>query len=211
MKTSALLCVALMLLAFPSYNPKISERATAAQPTSDISITLIPNAGTYDLAKVPLGVVNFTATIRNGSLKTITIAHPSICFPAEFNLGNARHFKDNHGKSEILLEITRPNGIKVTLRDGWIHFFDPNSASLITIPPGGKGSFLVGWFFQNARGRWENDDEAWTVFLDKGTYQVRILFRNIFPKAYNHAANEPEFVNVWTGEMQSEKAVVEIR
>jgi hypothetical protein len=163
--------------------------------------------------KVPQGVVAFLATIRNERPETITIAHPSTCSPAEIKVGGTRYFKDNHGKSELLLEITKPNGRKVTLRDGWMYGFDPNNVYLLTIPPGGTGNFSLGWFFQNARGRWENDGEAATVFLQKGTYKVRIIFRNVFPKAsvYNTAANKPESVNVWMGEMQSEEVIIEIR
>lgn len=85
--------------------------------------------------------------------------------------------------------------------------------TLLTIPPGGTESFSVGWFFQNARGRWENDTEAWMVFLEKGTYKIRIIFRNVFPKAavYNTSADKHESVSVWTGEMLSREIAVEIK
>jgi hypothetical protein len=71
----------------------------------------------------------------------------------------------------------------------------------------------LGWFFQNARGRWENDAEAAAAFLDKGKYKVTIIFRNALPFAYlnNADTNKPELVKVWTGEMQSEEVAVEIK
>jgi len=163
--------------------------------------------------EVPQGVVAFSARIKNERLETITIAHPSTCSPPAIEAGDARHFADNHGKSELLLEITKPNGSKVALRDGWMYGFDPNNVYMLTIPPDGTESFSLGWFFHNARGRWENDREAATVFLEKGTYKVRIIFRNACPKAsvYNADTNALESVNVWMGEMHSEEVVIEIR
>jgi hypothetical protein len=204
--------VGLILLVLSGCSDKKIDSRPTVQPTEGISITLTPNASAYDLMKVPQGVVRFSATINNDSRATIIIAHPSICFPVDVKAGEGLHIKDRHGKSELLLEITKPNATKVILRDG-SHGFDPNLVYLFTIPPGGKESFSLGWFFQNARGRWENDTEAWMVFLEKGTYKIRIIFRNVFPKAavYNTAANKPESVSVWTGKMLSSEIAVEIK
>jgi len=185
----------------------------SAKSTLDTSIILMPNASTYNLNKVAQGAVGFSALIENKDAETITIAHPSVCFPAEYRQGEVMSFGDSHGKSEILLKITKPNGKIVILRDGHHAFFDPGNIDHLLIAPGETERFYVGWFFQNARGRWENDSEAWKVFLSKGTYKVRILLRNTFPKAsiYNKAAAKTRFVNVWTGEIQSEEVKVEIK
>jgi hypothetical protein len=162
--------------------------------------------------KVPQGAVNFTASIRNEGTATMAVAHPSICFPAGYKQGETRRFSDSHGKSEILLKITKPDGADVILRDGYVHYFDPGNAPLITIPPNGTGTFDVGWFFQNARGRWEQDEDAEKVFLSKGKYKVRILFRNIFPKAlYNENTGGARIADVWTGEMESDWIAIEVR
>jgi hypothetical protein len=114
--------------------------------------------------------------------------------------------------SEILLKITKPDGSDIVLRDGYSHYFDPGNVPLITIPPNGTGTFDVGWFFQNARGRWEQDDEAAKAFLLKGKYRIGILLRNVFPKAtlYDENTRESKFTDVWTGEMESAEITIEV-
>lgn len=178
-----------------------------------VSLVLRPVAPVFDVDQVPQGAVRFTVAIKNEWAIPVTIAHPSICFPADYKQGEIRHFADSHGKSEILLSITKPDGAVVTLRDGSIHFFDPGNVPVLAIPPHGTGTFDVGWFFQNARGRWEQDDIAAKVFLAKGTYRVRLLFRNAFPKAalYDDNTGKPTFANVWTGELRSAEIAVEVK
>ena len=182
-------------------------------PLPSTSISLVSNSVIFNLNEVPQGGVRFTASIRNEAAKTITIAHPSICFPADYKPGEVRRFNDSHGKSEILLKIAKPDGTNVILRDGNLYGFDPGNVHLLTIPTGKIRTFDVGWFFQNARGRWERDDEAAKVFLMKGKYKIRILFRNLFPKAalYDENIKESRFVDVWTGEMESDQIIVEIK
>ena len=118
-----------------------------------------------------------------------------------------------YGKSEILLKITRPNGVDVILRDRYLGYFDPDNVPLIRIPPNETGTFDVGWFFQNARGRWEQDDEAAKVFLMRGNYKIRILLRNVFPKAvlYDENTKEIKFIDVWTGEIDSPEIIIEVK
>jgi len=163
--------------------------------------------------EVAKGAVRFTASIRNEGLTGITIAHPSICFPAEYKQGEPRRFDESHGKSEILLKIRKPDGTNIILRDGHLHYFDFGNIAFLTIPPNGTGTFHVGWFFQNARGRWERDDEAARAFQLRGVYAVRICFRNIFPKAalYDENAKEIKFIDVWTGEMESAEIEIEVQ
>lgn len=178
-----------------------------------VSIRLIPRSATFDIYRVPQGAVSFTASIKNAGTRTVTIAHPSLCVPADYQQGEIRRFRDSHGKSEILLRITKPGGSQVVLRDGYIFQFDPGNVPLITIAPNGTGTFELGWFFPNARGRWERDAEAAKVFLSKGAYKVKILFRNTLPKAviYNPETQESKFVEVWTGEMESAEVTIEVR
>lgn len=177
------------------------------------SILLVPRSVTFDIRKVPQGAVSFTASIKNEGRSEITIAHPSICCPADYKPGEVRHFTDSHGKSEILLKIRKPDGTKVILRDGYLHYFDPDNVPLLRIPPDGTAKFDVGWFFQNARGRWEQDDVAAEVFLLEGQYKVRILLRNAFPKAalYDETAREIKFTDVWTGEIESPEITIEVK
>jgi hypothetical protein len=136
---------------------------------SSASIRLLPRSPSFDLEAVPQGAVRFTALIKNEGVETIRVAHPSVCFPADYKLGEIRSFEDSHGKSEILLKITRPNGSELVLRDGSLYAFDPGNIPLLTIPPGESRTFEVGWFFQNARGRWEQDGEAAKAFLIRGS------------------------------------------
>jgi hypothetical protein len=177
------------------------------------SITLVPYSSTFDRETVEQGSVGFTAVIRNQSAETIKIAYPSVCLPADYTQGEARRISDLHGKSEILLIITKPDGIRVTLRAGYLHYFDPDNAPLLTIPPNRTGTFSVGWFFRNERGSWERDDEAAKVFLSKGKYRVRILFRNALPLAalYDVTAKKYDLVDVWTGEMESPEITIEVK
>lgn len=177
------------------------------------SILLIPRSSVFDIDKVPQGAAGFTALIENKGATAITIAHPSICFPAGYGQGETRHFSDSHGKSEILLKITKPDNTDIVLRDGHLYYFDPGNIPFITIPPNGTGSFDVGWFFENARGRWEDDDKAAKVFLLRGTYKISILLRNVFPKAalYDEITRENKFIDVWTGEIESAVTTIEVR
>lgn len=179
---------------------------------SGASILLVPSSPEFDLEAVPQGAVSFTASVKNEGTETITVAHPSLCFPADYKMGEIRRFEDSHGKSEILLKITRPNGSELVLRDGSLYAFDPGNVPVLTIPPGETRTFDVGWFFQNARGRWEQDDEAAKAFLMKGEYRVRISFRNAFPKAalYDEITGDTQWINVWTGEIESPEIMIRV-
>ena len=212
MKTIAILLLGLTILPVCSCSAEHSVNKQVVESTQGTFITLTPKASTYDLNDVKNGVVQFSSLIKNEGTEAITIAHPSVCFPPDFQSGQTWHQKDIHGKSEILLIITKPNGKTIVLRDG-PYFFDPGWIDHLTIPPGETKNFDVGWFFLNARGRWENPKVAATVFLGKGTYKVKIIFRNAFPKAriYKKFKDEPKLENVWTGEMQSKEVAVEIK
>lgn len=202
-----------LLMVMLTMNCKWYNTESNVNSNPGASILLHPRSSTFDMGKVPQGAVGFTASIKNEGTTTITIAHPSICFPAGYNEGEIRRFNDSHGKSEILLNIRKPDGAEVILRDGYLHYFDPGNVPLITIPPNGTGTFDVGWFFQNARGRWEQDDEAAKVFLLKGKYKIRILLRNVFPKAalYDESTKGRKFTDVWTGEVESAEITIEVK
>jgi len=202
------LLMAMLTMSCTWYNPK-----APATSNSGASILLLPRSSIFDIGKMPQGTIGFTASINNEGTTTITIAHPSICLPADYKQGELRHFHDSHGKSEILLKITKPDGTDIFLRDGYLHYFDPGNVPLITIPPNGTGTFDVGWFFPNARGRWEQDDEAAKVFLMKGRYSIRILLRNVFPKAalYDENTGKSKFTDVWTGELESAEVSIEVK
>jgi hypothetical protein len=213
MTIRARLFLGLVMFSISSCNIREIDTAQRAQSTPGMSITLTPSASTYGFNKVAQGIVGFHAVIKNEGTEAVTIAHPSMCSPRDnFRPGHTRHVADNHGQSEILLTITKPDGTTALLRDGWMHGFDPHNVYHFTIPSGGRQSFYLGWFFQNARGRWENDGEAATVFLDKGTYKVKLIFRNTFPWAliFNKDSNRVAVEQVWTGEMQSEEVAITI-
>jgi len=209
MKTSAMF-VGFMLIACSGW-------MTADRSTPGISITLVPGLPAYELTKVQ--EVRFTATIRNETPEIITIAHPSFCVPAEVKAREVHLFRDNRGKSDLLLEVTKPNGRRITLRDGGHAFFQDQdlgfdkSAFILTIPPGGTGSFYLGRFFASSLTTWEDLEDCATSFADKGIYKVRIILRNVLPKAMvlKNAAKKYEPVKVWMGEMRSKEATLEIR
>lgn len=193
------------------------ETGATAEPRGDYnpvaSILLLPTSTTFEIDKVPNGAVGFTAVIKNEGAAPLTIAHPSICFPAEYQQGKTRRVAESHGKSEILLKIKKSDGTTVVLRDGHLYYFEPGNIPLLTIPPNATKTFHLGWFFQNARGRWEQDAEAARVFLLKGEYAISIAFRNIFPKAtlYDENAKGIKFIDVWTGEMESAEIIIEVK
>jgi len=202
------------LLAIGGYNNESqASRATPTDKTSQKTlIKLNPKTSEYNINEVSKGAVRFSASVENKDDSLIIFAHPTICFPADYQIGKSLNFKDHHGKSEILLKIEKPDGQIIILRDG-PHFFDPNNMSHFTINPGESKLFYVGWFFQNARGRWEDDLKAQSVFMGKGRYRVKLLYRNFFPKAfiYDTSTSKSSLINVWTGEMQSNEVIVKIK
>lgn len=202
------------LFAIGGYNNE--SRASRVTPTDKASqktvITLNPKTSEYNIIEVSKGAVRFSASVENQGDRSITFAHPTICLPADYQIGKSLNFKDHHGKSEILLTIEKPDGEIVVLRDG-PHFFDPNNISQFNINPGESKLFYVGWFFKNARGRWKDDLKAESVFMGKGQYRVKLLYRNIFPKAlvYDTSTSKSSLINVWTGEIQSNEVIVKIK
>jgi len=176
------------------------------------SIALSSKSSHYDISDVRAGAVVFLALIENRGDSPLTVAHPFICVPADYQAGSLMRFEDYHGKSEILLSIEKDDGRTFILRDG-PHFFDPGGRSHFTLQPGASQEFDVGWFFQNARGRWEDDALAETVFTEKGRYRVRLLFRNIFPRAIvrDPATGKSDMIEAWTGEMQSNEVTIEVK
>jgi hypothetical protein len=210
MKPGGLGLLAVVLLASagcyaPRPTPAPSGSATAA-------LTLSATAATYTLDEVRAGQVGFEATITNLGTSPILIAHPTACFPAGYQMGQTLSLEERHGRSEILLEIAQPNGQTAVLRDG-PHNFDPGGLDRFTLLPNEAQQFDLGWFFQNARGRWEDDLKAQGVFLLEGQYRVQLTYRNQFPKAfvYDPATAKGGFVNAWTGELQSNVVTIEVK
>jgi len=191
---------------------KFLKTHLSMKANQNVSITLIPERSEYDVRHVPSGSVKFYASIKNHGDSPITIAHPTICLPANYQMGKAYHLKDHHGKSEILLRVIKPDNKTLILRDG-PYYFDPKKIDRFTIQPGESNQFYVGWFFQHARGRWENDLVAANLFLNKGQYKVRLLYRNFFPKAavYDRSTRKTHFIKVWTGEILSNEVIVIIK
>ena len=176
----------------------------AAAPLA-LEVRLRPASTTFTLDEARQGAVAFTAEIRNPRDLPVIVAHPSACFPRGVSSIDRR---DRHGRSEILLEVILPAGDRVVLRDGPF-FFEPGFVDHLTIPAGGSERFSVGWFFTNARGRWENDGLAATLFAAPGEYSVAIVIRNSFPCVLQPNVREPR--DVWTGEMRSAPVTITIR
>ena len=213
MQTRHIIIFTIILMALLVVSLARINTAAEVIPPQGASIILTPLSDTYNLDEALRGAVRFRALIRNESTETITIAHPSFCFPFDYKIGESKHFTENHGKSEILFKATKPDGTIVVLRDGFFYGFDPENTRFLTIPANETGTFDVGWFFQNARGRWEKDDEAARLFTERGQYKITLLFRNLFPKAllYDAKKRESRFVDVWTGEMESGQITVDIK
>lgn len=194
---------------------KNDSPAPPPAPGSDpqaLDITLGPESSIYSIDDVFRGAVQFAVSVENKGESEITFAHPTICFPADYEIGDSLDFRGKHGKSEILMTVEKPDGSTVILRDG-PHFFDPNNASYFKMNPDESDLFYIGWFFQNARGGWEDDLKAENVFTEKGQYRLRLLYRNFFPKALIHDASNDtsRFSDVWTGEIESNEVLVTIQ
>lgn len=204
----------LMLFVLTGFAGKASSddgAGAVARPCPGVSISMVSRAPIYNVSDVPQGAVGFKASITNESVTVITIAHPAICFPADYN-GAPRHFSESHGKSEIVLKIEKPDGSHTILRQRYTNYFDPGNVGFFTIRPGEIKSFDLGWFFENQQERWEGRAAA-TVFLMKGKYRVKMLYRNAYPKAlwYDTAAKSLKVVDVWTGELESPETIIEVR
>ncbi|MFC1858782.1 hypothetical protein ACFL9U_12275 [Thermodesulfobacteriota bacterium] len=213
-KTIFLICIFLTLI-YPTgcrNEVKFSKTHPSLETNQEIYIKLIPEKSEYYSRDVPSGAVAFYASIENHGNSPITIAHPTICLPADYRPGETFDFKKRHGKSEILLSVIKPDGKTLILRDG-PYYFDPDKIDRFTIHPGESRQFYVGWFFQNARGRWENDIDAANLFLKKGGYKATLLYRNFFPQAaiYDSSTNNTRFIKVWTGEILSNEVVIKIK
>jgi hypothetical protein len=180
--------------------------------TSSLAIKLGPRSSEYPIDDIFSGDIQFAVSVENTGDSEITFAHPVICFPEEYRIGNSLDLRVHHGNSEILLTVEKPNGDVSILRDG-PHFFNPDRESYFFIEPGRSDIFYIGWFFQNAQGGWENDIRAENVFNGRGKYTLKLLYRNFFPKALIHdsSAGKSRFMNVWTGEMQSNEITVIIK
>ena len=186
------------------------SRATG-KTFQSVLINLIPETSAYTVDEVSRGAVRFSARVENKGDRSITFAHPAVCFPADRPIDRSLNFADFHGKLEILLTVKKPDGQVVVLRDG-PHFFDPGGVSHFIIPPGESIRFYVGWFFQNARGRWEDDLTAERAFTEQGPYRVTLLYRNFFQKAfvYDASSGKSNLIPVWTGEIRSNEVAVKI-
>jgi hypothetical protein len=185
--------------------------ASTRTDSNALTITLGPETSQYPLDDVFKGDIQFAVSVENVGDSIITFAHPVICFPEGYKIGDSLNFREYHGKSEILLTVEKPDGDILVLRDG-PHFFDPDSESHFTLRPGGSDLFYIGWFFQNARGGWEDNIRAETVFTGRGQYRLTLLYRNFFPKALIHdnASEKSNFADVWTGEIKSNTITVTV-
>lgn len=189
--------------------PPTSTPGSNALP---LTITLGPQSSEYSIDDVFRGDIQFAVSVENRAESEISFAHPTICFPEDYRIGDSLDLAEHHGKSEILLTVEKPDGNTVTLRDG-PHFFDPDKKGYFIIRPGESDLFYLGWFFQNARGGWEDNIKAENVFTGRGEYRLTLLYRNFFPKALVHdtAADKSRFIDVWTGEARSNEVVVTIQ
>jgi hypothetical protein len=192
------------------------EQKPASPPSTTTlrppSITLGPESSEYPLDDVFKGTFQFAVAVENMDEGPITFAHPTICFPGDHRIGNSLDLRTRYGNSEILLTVRRPDGSEIVLRDG-PHFFDPDNVSHFIIGPGESGLFYIGWFFQNARGGWEDDISAKDVFTGRGEYRLKLLYRNFFPKALIHdsSTDQSRYTGVWTGEIHSNEITVTIK
>jgi hypothetical protein len=209
--TAAFILFSILVLTGCNGSDRTPPPATGGQ-SHPLAITLGPQSSTYSIDDVFKGDIQFAVSIENKADEGIIFGHPTICFPEDHRIGDSLDLTEYHGKSEILLTVEKPDGSVAVLRDG-PHFFDPAKESHFAIEPGQSNLFYLGWFFQNARGGWENDTKAENVFTGRGEYRLKVLYRNFFPKALvrDAASEKSRFIDVWTGEVESNTIVVTIQ
>ena len=95
----------------------------------------------------------------------------------------------------------------------YMYGFDPNNSQTLLVPPHGAASFELGWFFQNARGRWEQDILASRIFQVKGKFTVQLVFRNQLKHAviYDQDTKQTHIHDVWQGELTSNPVTIEVK
>ncbi len=177
------------------------------------TLTLTPGSKVYTLNQASMGKVHFMAEIKNTTEDVLVIAHPLTTYPEGYKHGDEFPSASRHGFSEILLNITQPNGEVVMLREGGSKYFEPGNLDYFFILPKSSKSFYVGWFFQNSKGRWEDDTQAWKAFAQKGTYEIYMVYRNFLPLAAvrTNPMEKAEFIKPWNGEIISETITVEVK
>jgi len=208
---TAMIVSAMIVIIAGCENKGESPPASTGMDNHDLIITLGPETSQYILDDVFKGEIQFAASVRNRGESEITFAHPFICFPEDYRIGDSLNLRQYHGKCEILLKVEKPDGSDVVLRDG-PHFFDPDNESYFIVQPGETDLFYLGWFFQNARGGWEDNVKAENVFTGRGQYRLTLLYRNSFPKALirDTVTDKSRFIAVWTGEIDSNTITVTI-
>lgn len=187
----------------------------------NINLQLAPTAESYELEEDFRGklrykneFVAFRATISNNTDSTITVMHPGACLPDSINNPPPWTIEELIGKSEILIYITKPDGNKVMLRERTNPYFEGSedstfsSSTHLLIPPDNSRSFYVGWFFMNARGRWLDDVLAAHVFLERGTFSVQLLYRNVFTNC--KVPNRNYSNTLWIGTLLSNEVEIKI-
>lgn len=203
-----------------------------------VSISIKPERGIY-CSKQHCGVIDdslvdsaassenitFLITIKNNSAQPITIVHPFWTTAGNMNRG-ARYALDKrrgnlHDKSELVLDIVKPDGESIAIREyPAIRSFELNnyendhykSETVLNLGANDEVVFRLGCFFQTSMARWENKARVWEIFSKKGAYKVKVIFRNIHSTArVYYPFGAYEISNVWTGELISNEAVVEVR
>ncbi len=187
-------------------------KATESAPQTG-KLTLTPGSQVYSLNQASLGKVHFMAELSNRTDDVLVIAHPLTTFPEGYKHGDEYLPENRHGLAEIILNITQPDGEVVVLREGGRKYFEPGNLDYFYILPKSSKSFYVGWFFQNSKGRWEDDNQAWKAFAQKGKYEVYMVYRNFLPQAAvrTNPMEKAEFIKPWNGEIVSEVITIEVK
>ncbi len=202
--------VLVVLLLLSAWNIDFAQSETENQIAK---ITLTPGSQSYSLNQASLGKVHFMAELTNKTDEVLVIVHPLVTYPEDYMHGDEYPPESRHGLAEILLNITQPSGESMMLREGGRTYFEPGNMDYLYVLPKSSKSFYVGWFFQNSKGRWEDDNQAWKAFGEKGTYEVEIIYRNFLPKAAvrTNPMQKAEFIKPWNGEILSETITIEVK
>lgn len=163
--------------------------------------------------QIEMGQLHFTADIRNTGSTILLLGHPLACFPEHYKIGDPFSPQKRYGKSELLLEIKKPSGKHMTIRQGGKRYFEPGNFEYLYLLPNSSKTVYIGWFGGSRSDRWENHPSAASVFNESGEYTITLFYKNTLPKIAirTNPMKKPELTDGWKGELRSNPLLIKIK
>jgi hypothetical protein len=189
----------------------VMSQTAASGDGAALALSLEADSPVFSFDDADSGELTITARFKNLGGGPVFLAHPSTTVPDGYEPGGTFSMSERHGRSDILLYITRPDGGEVVLRNNALRGFEPGNRFRLDIPPGETREIRLGWLGQFfALGMW--DDLREPVFTERGVYKFRMVYRNRFHKAFSFKRDCDVLENdaPWTGELESNAILVRV-